>query len=270
MARLLGIGGFARRSQLSVKALRLYERLGLLRPAEVDAANGYRRYREDQLADARLVALLRRLDMPLAVVARIVAAPRGERAGLLDEYWAGVEHRVAVQRGLAAHLRVVLSGGKGLLEMYEVKQRDVPDQVVLTEQRHLVQPELDDWVRGSRDRLARAARAYGGAAGARFVIFHGEVNADGDGPVEACVPIGVAEPPPGVAARVEPGHREAYVRLTKAQWEFPQVLSAYDAVGAWIRENGHEVLDSPREVYFADVEGAGPDDEVCDIAFPMR
>ena len=86
MARLLGIGEFARRSRLSVKALRLYERQGLLRPAEVDAGNGYRRYREEQLAAARLVALLRRLDMPLAVVARIVAAPEDERADLVGEY----------------------------------------------------------------------------------------------------------------------------------------------------------------------------------------
>jgi MerR family regulatory protein len=63
---LLGIGAFSRRSRLSPKALRLYDRIGLLTPASVDEANGYRRYREAQLATARLIALLRRLDMPLA------------------------------------------------------------------------------------------------------------------------------------------------------------------------------------------------------------
>jgi DNA-binding transcriptional MerR regulator len=270
VARLLGIGEFARRSRLSVKALRLYERQGLLRPAEVDAGNGYRRYREDQLSAARLVALLRRLDMPLAVVARIVAAPEDERADLVGEYWAEVEHRLAVQRGLAAHLRVVLSGGKGLVEMYEVKQRDVPEQVVLTEQRHLLQPALVDWIAASMDRLAKASQEYGGIAEAPFVVYHGEVNDDSDGPVEACVPIGVAEPPSGVAARVEPAHREAYVRLTKAQVAFPQILSAYDAVAGWIKENGFSIHDAPREVYFAGFDEAGPEDAVCDIAFPMR
>lgn len=270
MARLLGIGEFARRSRLSVKALRLYERQGLLRPAVVDAANGYRRYREDQLTAARLVALLRRLDMPLAVVARIVAAPEAERADLVGGYWAEVEHRLAVQRGLAAHLRVVLSGGKGLVEMYEVKQRDVPAQVVLTEQRHLLQPALVDWIAASMDRLVKASQEYGGVAEAPFVVYHGEVNDDSDGPVEACVPIGVAEPPSGVAARVEPAHREAYVRLTKAQVAFPQILSAYDAVAEWIKENGFAIHDAPREVYFAGVDAAGPEDAVCDVAFPMR
>jgi hypothetical protein len=49
------IGEFSRRSQLSPKALRLYERLGLLRPVAVDQRNGYRRYHESQLYTARLI-----------------------------------------------------------------------------------------------------------------------------------------------------------------------------------------------------------------------
>jgi DNA-binding transcriptional MerR regulator len=72
--RLLSIGVFARRSRLSTKALRLYDRLGVLTPAHVDQVSGYRRYRESQLATARLVAMLRRLDMPLSLVAEVVSA----------------------------------------------------------------------------------------------------------------------------------------------------------------------------------------------------
>jgi hypothetical protein len=48
---------FSRRSQLSIKALRLYDRLGLLRPAAVDGRNGYRGYDESQLFTARLIVL---------------------------------------------------------------------------------------------------------------------------------------------------------------------------------------------------------------------
>jgi DNA-binding transcriptional MerR regulator len=84
---LLTIGTFARRSRLSPKALRLYDRLGVLTPAHVDEENGYRRYRESQLPDARLTALLRRLDMPLQAVAEVLAAPDEERAELLNAYW---------------------------------------------------------------------------------------------------------------------------------------------------------------------------------------
>ncbi|MEU4801751.1 MerR family transcriptional regulator [Actinosynnema sp. NPDC023587] len=268
--RLLGIGEFSRRTRLSLKALRLYERLGLVVPAEVDPANGYRRYREDQLAHARLVGLLRRIDMPLAVVSRIAATPAGGRAELLDAYWGEVEQRFAVQRHLTAYLRVLMSRGKGLPEMYEVKQRDVPEQVVLAEQRHVLQPALTDWIREAMDRLLAATAEFGGIAGPGLVIYHGEVTEDSDGPVEVALPIAVDTPPAGVAARVEPAHREAYVRLKKREVEYPQILAAYDTVATWLESNGKAPAGSPREVYFTDWGSQGPDDDVCDIAFPMK
>jgi DNA-binding transcriptional MerR regulator len=296
---LLSIGVFARRSRLSPKALRLYERLGVLRPAHVDRDNGYRRYRQSQLATARLVAMLRRLDMPLEQVAEVVAAvgPRGAEvamlgprdtspapaqvaagasapdprgAALVAAYWEGVERRVASQRELAAHLRIRLSGGEGRLGMFEIREREVPEQVVLTEQRHVRVRELQRWLPEAMGRLVQTAQGAGGMAGAVFVVYHGEVNEDSDGPVEVCVPVGPAEgTAPGTATRREPAHREAYARLTKAQVEFPQILTAYDAVIEWVGAHGRSVAGAPREVYFADWDAAGPTDEVCDVALPV-
>ncbi|GAA3164637.1 hypothetical protein GCM10020001_106890 [Nonomuraea salmonea] len=65
---LLPIGRFARLARLSVKQLRRYDELGLLRPAHVDEATGYRYYRAAQARQALSIGLLRSLDVPLAVV----------------------------------------------------------------------------------------------------------------------------------------------------------------------------------------------------------
>src|ERR1700685_2906104 len=92
------IGEFSRRAQLSLKALRLYERLGLLRPVAVDPGNGYRRYHESQLYTARLIIMLRLLDMPLSEVGRVVSASGSEAAELIDAYWGSVERRFNDQR----------------------------------------------------------------------------------------------------------------------------------------------------------------------------
>ena len=54
----ISIGEFARRSRLSLKALRLYDERGVLVPARVDQASGYRYYDTAQLDDARLVVML--------------------------------------------------------------------------------------------------------------------------------------------------------------------------------------------------------------------
>ncbi len=217
----LSIGAFSRRSWLSLKALRLYDRQGLLTPALVDEDSGYRRYRESQLATARLVAMLRRLDMPLTEVAKVVAAPGADAAELLKSYWEETERRLASQRELAKHLRIQLSGEEGSFEMYDVKERDVPEQTVLTEQRHLLVAELPGWIETAGTRLMKAAEKRGGVAGPMFVIYHGAVNEDSDGPVEVCVPVGGDQnDSKDVAVRPESAHHEAYVRITKAQVRF--------------------------------------------------
>ncbi|WP_405013047.1 MerR family transcriptional regulator [Kitasatospora sp. NBC_01539] len=267
---LLGIGAFARRARLSPKALRLYDRQGLLPPDRVDPVTGYRYYREGRLEEARLIVRLRRLDMPLAAVAGVLAAPAPEAAGLVAAYWESVERRVAAQRELAAHLRIRLSGGEGSTDMYEIQQREVPEQLVLTEQRHAGPEDLPEWIPAATGRLAAAAQAYGGVAAAPFVVYHGEVNEDGDGPVEVCVPVDPARAAGAAHAhRSEPAHREAYTVITKAQCAYPQILSAYDAVFAWAKARGAAVADAPREVYFADWAAAGDGDPVCDIAVPL-
>jgi len=76
---LLTVGLVARRSGLTAKALRHYDRIGLLRPARVDDATGYRLYRSDQVAEARLVGLLRSLDLPLDQVRTAVLAWKSGR-----------------------------------------------------------------------------------------------------------------------------------------------------------------------------------------------
>ena len=266
----LSISVFARRARLSMKALRLYDRLGVLRPAEVDQSNGYRFYRESQLETARLIGLLRQVDMPLAQVAEVVGAAADERSRLVAAYWTRIEHRVAGQRQLVAHLHHTFAGDARSYDMYEIKERDVPEQLVLTEQRHTTIEGLEPWLEETIGRTWTTAGRLGGMAGPVLVIFHGKVDEDNNGPVEVCGPIN----PNGqdlsqVATRTEPAHREAYTRLTKAHVAFPQILSAYDAVEAWITKNGKTIGDSPREVYFADFMNAGPDDEVVDVAFPL-
>ena len=62
---MLTISEFGRRTGLSHKALRLYDVSGLLPPAQVDPANGYRLYDEEQLERARRISVMRQLDMPL-------------------------------------------------------------------------------------------------------------------------------------------------------------------------------------------------------------
>lgn len=278
---LLTIGAFAARARLSAKALRLYDRLGLLTPAHVDETTGYRYYRAGQVERARLVALLRQLDMPLARIAWVLGAEGTEAAGRLAAYWADVETRVAGQRTLAEYLRGRLSGRSS--EMYGkfvIETMDVPAQVVITESRHTLADELPTWIGASLGRLEAAAQECGGMAAAPFVVYHSEVSMESDGPAEACVPVADEAAARAWAAgrgrpwktvvRVEPATRLAYTRITKDQVAHPQIQAAFEAVEQWAAGEGLETAGPCREVYFADWDAAGPQDAVCDVAFPVR
>jgi DNA-binding transcriptional MerR regulator len=278
---LLTIGAFAARARLSAKALRLYDRLGLLSPARVDEVSGYRYYRASQVERARLVALLRQLDMPLARIAELVEADRTVAAALLAAYWTDVETRIAGQRALAEYLRARLSGRSS--EMYGtfvVETVEVPEQVLITETRHTLADELPAWIGASLGRLEAAAEECGGGSGAPFVVYHSEVSMESDGPAESCVPVadeaaarawaerqGRARQ---TAVRVEPARRLAYTRITKAQVAYPQIQAAFEAVEQWVAGQGLRYAGPCREVYFADWEAAGPGDAVCDVAFPVE
>jgi DNA-binding transcriptional MerR regulator len=72
---LLTIGRFARLTGLSAHTLRHYDEVGLLRPHEVDASSGYRRYRRAQIQVARTIVALRRVGLPIEDVRRILASP---------------------------------------------------------------------------------------------------------------------------------------------------------------------------------------------------
>jgi DNA-binding transcriptional MerR regulator len=70
---LLSIGRFARLAGLSVGALRHYDELDLLRPADIDRFTGYRRYQRAQLETARTIARLRDLELPLDEIREVLA-----------------------------------------------------------------------------------------------------------------------------------------------------------------------------------------------------
>ncbi|MEH0419449.1 MerR family transcriptional regulator [Streptomyces sp. B21-083] len=284
---LLTIGAFAARARLSAKALRLYDRLGLLAPAYVDETSGYRYYRPAQTERARLVALLRQLDMPLALIGELVTQAELDgpaAAERLAAYWADVEARIAGQRTLAGYLRGRLSGRSSEMDelygTFVVETVDVPERVVLTEKRHTLVDELPAWIGASLGRLEAGARECGGVSAAPFVVYHSEVSMESDGPAESCVPVADAAAARSwakthgrswaTAVRVEPARRLAYTRITKAQVAHPQIIAAFEAVERWMAGRGIEPAGPCREVYFADWDAAGPDDAVCDIAFPVN
>jgi MerR family regulatory protein len=118
-------------------------------------------------------------------------------------------------------------------------------------------------------------RWYG--PGAPFAIYHGEVSADSDGPVEWCRPVPAAEAEalaagyPELTLRTEPAHHEAYVHLGDTQATPPQWPLVAEALYGWGAAQGRQASDlGPRVTFLATpprLPGSAPD---SDYAVPLR
>lgn len=269
MGERMSTGQFAAASRLSRKALRLYQEIGLLEPAGVDPRTGYREYAPEQVRRARLIGRLRLLELPLAEIRALLDLDPEAAAKALDTWWRAAEQSHAERRRLVRHLHDMITGEEN--RMYDIGTREVAEQKVLTVQRNVTADKLTGFIDDAFPRLFAHVEEGGATpAGPPLMIYHGMVTEDSDGPVEICVPFtGSLEPADDLGVRLEPAHAEAYTTLTREQVQFPEILKAYDAVADWLTANGREGTLPPREVYFGDMMTAGPDDQVCDVAFPF-
>lgn len=268
---LMAIGAFAERTRLSQKALRLYDRLGLLLPARTDPVTGYRYYRPDQVEAARLVAILRRLDMPLPAIADVLTRPASERAAAVDQYWATAEALTADRRAIVSYLRATLTGAE--VTSYDIQIRTMPERGLATISRHVHAAGTGAFFADAFARLRSSGPGLAGIAGCPFVVFYGEVSEDSDGPIELCRPVdpgGCAQAADGVQLRVEAAHDEAFVRMAARDLGWPAIAPAADALEQWLRRNDRQPAGPLRQVMFADQRTAAPDDLVCDLSVPLR
>ncbi|MET7986848.1 MULTISPECIES: MerR family transcriptional regulator [unclassified Streptomyces] len=189
------IGEMARDSGLSVSALRFYDRGGVLVPAWVDPVSGYRWYDPEQLAEARVLARLRRAAMPLADIRLVLAGWSGADSGLVrqllqthlrrleaglsdarDEFSAlralldSREKPMTLPRTTVVHLSVSAPELAGALDAVRFAVGGDPGLPMLAGVLFDIEGRTLDVVATDRYRMAVARAGLGGDAGTRVQI----------------------------------------------------------------------------------------------------
>jgi DNA-binding transcriptional MerR regulator len=247
----ISIGEFARRSRLSLKALRLYDERGVLVPSRVDQGSGYRYYDTAQLEAARLVVMLRELQVPLAAIKELLACDPADAAERVAEHWRRTEAAHDARRGLADHLVNRLRGKRSV--MYEVATREMPKRSLLCLKRNVDQQGM--WAFG-KEFIAifreRPLPKMEGREGAMFCIWWATPTADSDGPIEWCKPVPASQAEslaphyPELSLRTEPAHLEAFVALPDGpgdeavHWQI-----AMESLDAWAQEQKQQHAGEP-------------------------
>jgi DNA-binding transcriptional MerR regulator len=274
---LMSIGTFSTATLVSIKALRLYHEQGLLVPASVDPATGYRTYRVSQLTDAQVIKRLRDLDVPLAAVAEVVRARDPEvTRRVIAQHQRVMSDRLADLGRLVAELQRIVS--EPVLQT-PTFVRTEPAQHALAIVEVVSNPEHDtyaEFLGRAYPRLyaamTRLACVPASCAGALY-----PPKTDGDREVlTAFVPV--------VEPQVLDDHSSAdgviNVMLPSVtcavlthRGSYRTMGDTYRQLGAWVATNATVVDQSVRELYVVSTDEAGellPDDELrTEIAWPI-
>ncbi|MEU1285126.1 MerR family transcriptional regulator [Kitasatospora sp. NPDC005856] len=260
---LLTIGRFARLCRLSVKQLRHYDDTGLLAPIRVDAGSGYRYYAPGQARDALTIALLREMDLPLAVIARALEAGPERRAGILREERDRLAERISRDQARLAMLERLAEAG---LPGYEVTLGREPERRLAVVRAVCTPAEI-----GTRigECLGRLLPVLGRTGTAWEPPLWGLYPLDLEERLEIAVgaQIPQGEGVPGLEFAVLPG---GLVAETTHIGPYAQLPLAYNALFAAIHERGLRPRAPVREAYLVGPAEAPQEELMTRLIIPVQ
>jgi DNA-binding transcriptional MerR regulator len=229
------IGEFARATHLSVKALRHYDAIGLLVPADVDPSTGYRHYQAAQVPSAHLIKRLRGLDMPLPVIREVLAAPDVERRdSAISEHLARMESTLARTQETVAALRSLLTRAPEPA----IERRVVPTTPVAVAREVVAWDDVEGWLASAFATLHHIGEATG-PAGAVYEPRFFEAHI---GEVTAFVPVASSNEVLAAASFAVAVHHGSFDRLDET----------YGVLGSYVTTLGIDAGTAIREHYFDD------------------
>jgi DNA-binding transcriptional MerR regulator len=275
---MIKIGDFSRIGRVTVKTLRFYDDLGLLRPARVDQENGYRYYTLDQLPRLHRILALRELGFTLDQMPPLLNRHLSteELRGMLMLKRAEIERRrdeenERLQR-VEARLRLIESEDQ--MMGYDVIVKEVPAQAFASA-REVVGTVGEMPARCQA--LCAAVSAYIGQNGLKTAepwraVYYNPEYTETDIDVEMGVPVeasveGLPDEPPAP-------DRTARLRTLSAgpvasvvhSGSYEGITAAYGALGKWIEVNGYQMTGPCREIYLV---GPPEGEPVTEIQFPI-
>jgi DNA-binding transcriptional MerR regulator len=272
---MFSIGEFARHGRVSVRMLRHYDAIGLLRPASVDAASGYRFYQAGQLAELNRIIALKDLGFTLQQVQAILAeqVSAAELRGMLKlrraEIHAHIETETARLARVEARLLSIEDEARVPVDGVVVK-RLAPVRVgELTSTAAGYEPEaITPVIQPLYDELWCLIVSAGvSAAGPAIAYYEDAPAGDGAIVVHAAVPV-VAELGVDYGFTIVDLPEVDSVAAIIHHGSMDDVLSTGQALARWIDANAYRSAGYAREVTLEHNED--PDQWVTELQQPIE
>ena len=256
MAARLTVGDFSRATHLSVKTLRHYHQVGLLEPATVNPDTGYRYYSAGQIPAAQVIRRLRDLEMPVADVKAVLAAPDAPaRNALIAAHLGRLEAELAQTRAVVESLRTLLAPPDGPAG---IEHRSVRATAAAAIGAVVDRADLLAWWQGALGELRAAVAAQGlPATGPAGGVFASELFQTDRGQATVFIPVqGSMRPIGRVTSLVIPA---AELAVITHDGSLADADLSYAKLGSYAIT--HEIsIDGPLYEYYLRGAGDTPDE----------
>ena len=263
------IGEFSRLTRTTIKTLRHYDEVGLLKPAEVDEWTGYRRYTTAQLYPLQRVLALRQAGLSVEEVRQIL--------GGADELVILRRRREALVRDLeeaearVTRLNILMQSLKGGVNLYQPIIRTLPGRTVYFKEGVIKNySDLSEFIPGAEAEFRAANPDLSlDTPGYCFVSY-----LDGEHREEDIrVRYSSAVTAPGVETETI-----KFARLEPVEAVCVYHSGPYDSLGQayafavnWAQQSGYEISETPRECYIDGMwNKVNPADWLTEIELPVR
>lgn len=261
------IGLFSKMNKVTIKALRHYDDIGLLKPAYTDETSGYRYYTSEQLPILHQIISLRQMGFTLEEISSVQKGISIEK--LLQMKKAQLLQAIAENTMKLSQVEHYLWKGDQQME-YNVVLKELPEVIVASIRRVISNyDELFSVVPPMGEDMERigchcAEPAY------CFNIFHDGEYKEENIDVEVCEAVVEArEDTDKVTFKTIPFVPQAACVLHKGPYE--TLGKGYAAILQWMEHNGYEPADNPRESYIDGIWNKDTEQEwLTEIQFPVK
>ena len=269
---MLKIGEFSKLSRVSVRMLRHYDEIGLLKPAQTDSFTEYRYYREDQLPTMCRITALKDMGFSLADIVRILEVY--EDRDQLERFFSARQKELEAQSRDTAHKLTLLEAARKRLRKeedmsYSVTIKTIPERYAATV--HMTLPRYEDEGRIwgiLTEETGRMKLTEDDPCLCAMTYLDGEYK-EKDVEMMAWKTVkGTYPDTEHVKFRTLP---EDTVASCTYQGSYTQITDVYAAVIAWMEENGYEPSGPMFNIYHVSPhETQNPDEFVTEICYPVR
>jgi DNA-binding transcriptional MerR regulator len=272
---MFSIGDFASYGRVSVRMLRHYDAIGLLPPAHVDPATGYRTYDAGQLSRLNRIVALKDLGFTLEQVASILddKVSVDELRGMLRLRRADLESRLAADaarlRQVEARLRLIEEEDTMPTDDVQVKRIPGVRVAELAGLADSFEPEaIGPVIQPLYDRLVAAlGRAHVTPTGPDVAYYEDAPGGD-QVVVHAAVPVNAVASDTYEFAIVDlPTIEQAAAIVHRGPMD--SVVATAQTLARWIDANGYRSGDYHRELYLDYGCGENPSGRTTELQEPV-